>query len=141
MIEVKGLTKLYGHIAAVDDVSFHVERGEVVGFLGPNGAGKTTTMRVLTGATPASRGVAKVAGFYVDDDPIEVKRRVGYLPENVPLYPEMTVRGYLSYVAEIKGVVRRARPAEVGRVMERCGLEGMAARVVRNLSKGYRQRV
>lgn len=141
MIEAKGLSKYYGPIVAVEDVSFRIEQGEIVGFLGPNGAGKTTTMRVLTGFTPASRGIAKVAGYHVEDAPLEVKRRVGYLPESVPLYPEMLVTSYLKYVAEIKGVSRDERQREIGRVMERCGLEDMGKRVVGNLSKGYRQRV
>ena len=141
MIEAKGLSKYYGPIVAVEDVSFRIEQGEIVGFLGPNGAGKTTTMRVLTGFTPASKGIAKVAGYHVEDAPLEVKRRVGYLPESVPLYPEMLVVSYLKYVAEIKGLSRGERGREIGRVMERCGLEDMGKRVVGNLSKGYRQRV
>ena len=141
MIETNGLTKYYGSIAAVEDVSFTVAQGEIVGFLGPNGAGKTTTMRMLTGAIPPSRGTAKIAGLYVEDHPVAVKQQVGYLPENVPLYPEMLVGSYLSYVAEVKGVGRAERKRSVGEVMDRCGLEGMAKRVVGNLSKGYRQRV
>ena len=141
MIEVKGLTKLYGSIAAIRDVSFEVEQGEIIGFLGPNGAGKSTTMRVLTGYTPATSGTARIAGFYIDDDPIEVKRRVGYMPESVPLYGEMFVDSFLNYVAEIKNVPRRERRVEVDRVKERCGLSDMGKRIIRNLSKGYRQRV
>lgn len=141
MIEVHNLTKYYGAIPAVRDVSFRVEAGEIIGFLGPNGAGKSTTMRVLTGFSPATRGEARVAGFEVHRDPIEVKRRVGYLPERVPLYDEMTVTAFLRYIAEIKGVGRAARRAEVDRVMERCGLGHMAGRLIANLSKGYRQRV
>ena len=141
MIDVKGLTKYYGPIAAIKDVTFHVEQGEIVGFLGPNGAGKTTTMRILTGFSSASSGTAAVAGFDIRENPIEVKRRVGYMPEHAPLYDEMLVSAFLRYVAEVKGVPRRERKREVGRVMERCGLEHMAKRVIRNLSKGYRQRV
>lgn len=141
MISAKGLTKRYGAIAAVEDVTFEVEAGEIIGFLGPNGAGKTTTMRILTGFTPATSGEAKVAGFDVSDSPLEVKRRVGYLPENVPLYPEMVVEAYLRYVARVKGVGRSEMPREVGRVLERCGLAHMRSRVIGNLSKGYRQRV
>ena len=141
MIEVQSLTKYYGSIAAVDDVSFRVEQGEIVGFLGPNGAGKTTTMRMLTGFSPASRGTARIAGYDVRERPVEVKRRVGYLPENVPLYPEMRVAKFLRYVAEVKGVPRRERSREVGRVVARCGLDEVAGRTVGNLSKGYRQRV
>ena len=141
MIDVDGLTKYYGTIAAIDNVSFHVGKGEIMGFLGPNGAGKSTTMRVLTGFTPASKGSARVDGFEVHEHPIEVKRRVGYLPENVPLYEEMVVRAFLSYVAEVKGISRSGRRAEVNRVMERCGLTSLTNRIIGHLSKGYRQRV
>ena len=141
MIVLTGVTKYYGAIAAVENVTFSVEAGEVIGFLGPNGAGKTTTLRILTGFTAASRGTAKIAGFDVNDHPIEVKRRVGYLPESVPLYREMVVRKFLGYVAEIKGLRGKKRQHEVGRVMERCGLSHMAGRTIGNLSKGYRQRV
>ncbi len=141
MIDVRGISKQYGAIAALDNVSFHVNEGEVVGFLGPNGAGKTTMMRILTGFMPASRGTAKVAGLHVADHPVEVKRRVGYVPENVPLYPEMVVQSYLKYVATVKGIARGKLASETGRVMEMCGLTEMARRVIQNLSKGYRQRV
>jgi ABC-2 type transport system ATP-binding protein len=141
MIEVQGLTKYYGALAALRGIDFEVGKGEVIGFLGPNGAGKSTTMRILTGFTPATGGVARVAGFDVHAQPMEVKRRVGYLPERVPLYEEMVVGAFLGYVAEIKGVARRERKVEVGRVMERCGLEGKEKRLIRNLSKGFRQRV
>jgi len=136
MIELKNVCKYFGQIAAVNNVSFSVEAGEIIGFLGPNGAGKSTTLRILTGFTPASSGSAKVAGYHVEDNPIEVKRRIGYLPENVPLYTEMLVRRFLSYVAEIKGVARGERKKEVGRVMERCGLDHMASLTIGNLSKG-----
>lgn len=141
MIELSGITKYYGQIPAVEDVSFSVEAGEIIGFLGPNGAGKTTTLRILTGFTWASRGSAKIAGYDINDDPIAVKQRVGYLPENVPLYREMVVRKFLSYVAEIKGLRGKKRLHEVSRVMEHCGLTPMATRTIGNLSKGYRQRV
>lgn len=142
MIEVQGLTKFYGPIAAIQDITFEVGRGEITGFLGPNGAGKSTTMRILTGFSPATRGTARIDGYDVHADPLAVKRRVGYLPERVPLYEEMVVTSFLQYVAEIKGVVgRRARVIEAGRVMERCGLSHMAKRLIGNLSKGYRQRV
>ena len=141
MIEVKGLTKYYGPLAAIEDVSFEVGRGEIIGFLGPNGAGKTTTMRILTGFSPPTSGKAIVAGFDISADPIKVKQRVGYMPESVPLYSEMVVQGFLRYVAEVKGVPSRERASEVGRVMERCGLTHMSRRIVGNLSKGYRQRV
>jgi ABC-2 type transport system ATP-binding protein len=125
----------------VDDVSFRVERGEVLGFLGPNGAGKTTTMRVLTGYMPPSEGNAIVAGYDVMTQPIEAKRRTGYLPETPPLYPEMTVRDYLSFVARIKGVPRAERRARVNAAMERTRVVDMANRHCAKLSKGYRQRV
>ncbi len=142
MIEVKGLTKYYGDIAAITDVSFSVAQGEIIGFLGPNGAGKSTTMRILTGFSPASRGTARIAGFEVHAEPLEVKRRVGYLPERVPLYEEMVVCSFLKYVAEIKGVRgRNGRQLEAERVMDQCGLRHMSARTIGNLSKGYRQRV
>ena len=141
MIEVQHLTKRYGPTTAVDDVSFRVERGEVLGFLGPNGAGKTTTMRVLTGYMPPSEGKAIVAGYDVSEQPIEAKRRTGYLPETPPLYPEMTVRDYLAFVARIKGVPRGDRKARVNTVMERTRVADVANRHCSKLSKGYRQRV
>lgn len=141
MIDVQHLTKRYGPIAAVADVSFHVDQGEIIGFLGPNAAGKSTTMRVLTGYIPATSGTATVAGFDVSTHPLEVKRRVGYLPENVPLYPEMLVESFLMYAATVKGVARKQRADEISRVVARCGLEDMTRRPVGNLSKGYRQRV
>ncbi|MBI2828681.1 MAG: ABC transporter ATP-binding protein [Acidobacteria bacterium] len=141
MIEVQHLTKRYGPTTAVDDVSFRVERGEVLGLLGPNGAGKTTTMRVLTGYMPPSEGKAIVAGYDVFDQPLEAKRRTGYLPEAPPLYPEMTVRDYLAFVARIKGVPRTERKARVGSVMERTRVADVANRHCGKLSKGYRQRV
>jgi len=141
MIEVKNLTKRYGSVVAVDDISFSVASGEIIGFLGPNGAGKTTTMRVLTGFSPPTSGSAIVAGHDISKSPVEVKKRVGYLPESVPLYSDMVVRSFLGYVAEIKGVSRRQRRSEVDRVMERCGLVHMAKRLIQNLSRGYRQRV
>ena len=141
MIEVQHLTKRYGPFTAVDDVSFRVERGEILGFLGPNGAGKTTTMRVLTGYMPPTEGKAIVAGYDVFTQPIDAKRRTGYLPETPPLYPEMTVRDYLTFVAKIKGVPRSERKARVETVMERTRVADMARRHCLKLSKGYRQRV
>lgn len=141
MIRVQGLSKKYGAVHAIREVTFSVERGEIVGFLGPNGAGKTTTMRIITGFTPATRGTATIAGFEVAQQPLEVKRNLGYLPENVPLYPEMTVRGFLTYTGEIKGVPRAQRRSEAERVMERTGLTEMGHRAIGHLSKGYRQRV
>ena len=141
MIEVQNLTKRYGPITAVDDVSFKVEKGEILGFLGPNGAGKTTTMRVLTGYMPPTDGKAIVAGYDVLDQPIEAKRRTGYLPETPPLYPDMTVRDYLSFCARIKGVPRGERKRRVEATMERTRVADMARRHCGKLSKGYRQRV
>ena len=141
MIEVEHLTKRYGRVTAVDDVSFRVERGEILGFLGPNGAGKTTTMRVITGYMPATEGRAVVAGFDVFAQPIQAKRRVGYLPETPPLYPEMTVREYLAFVARIKGVAAADRTSRVREMMERTDIADMADRHCGKLSKGYRQRV
>jgi ABC-2 type transport system ATP-binding protein len=135
------VTKRYGRVTAVDDVSFRVERGEILGFLGPNGAGKTTTMRVLTGYMPPSEGRATVAGFDVFDQAIEAKRRTGYLPETPPLYPDMTVREYLDFVGRIKGVPPKERKQRVATVMERTRVTDMAARHCGKLSKGYRQRV
>ena len=141
MIEVQHLTKRYGRFTAVDDVSFRVERGEILGFLGPNGAGKTTTMRILTGYMPATEGKAVVAGFDVFDQPIEAKRRTGYLPETPPLYPDMAVGEYLTFVAKIKGVPSAERRARVQTIMERTRIADMAKRACGKLSKGYRQRV
>src|SRR5207248_4394901 len=133
--------KRYGRVTAVEDVSFRVERGEVLGFLGPNGAGKTTTMRILTGYMPATEGKAVVAGFDIFDQPVEAKRRTGYLPETPPLYPDMTVLEYLTFVAKIKGVAPVDRAQRVKAVMERTRVADMADRLCSKLSKGYRQRV
>ena len=141
MIEVQHLSKRYGRVTAVDDVSFTVERGEILGFLGPNGAGKTTTMRILTGYMPATEGRAIVAGFDVFDRPIEAKKRTGYLPETPPLYPEMSVREYLEFVARIKGVPSAERKSRVDQVMQRTWIADMAKRHCGKLSKGYKQRV
>ena len=143
MIEVQHLTKRYGRVTAVDDLTFRVERGEILGFLGPNGAGKTTTMRILTGYMPATEGKAVVAGFDVFEQPIEAKRRTGYLPETPPLYPEMTVREYLQFVARIKtkGMSSSERKNRVEESMRRARVDDMANRHCAKLSKGYRQRV
>jgi ABC-2 type transport system ATP-binding protein len=144
VIEVQHLTKRYGRVTAVDDVSFQVLRGEILGFLGPNGAGKTTTMRILTGYMPATDGRATVAGYDVFSHPVEAKRRTGYLPETPPLYPDMTVREYLTFVARIKGLSNlpaSQRKARVDAVMERTRVADMADRHCGKLSKGYRQRV
>jgi ABC-2 type transport system ATP-binding protein len=141
VIDVQHITKRYGRVTAVDDVSFRVERGEILGFLGPNGAGKTTTMRILTGYMPPSEGRAAVAGFDIFDRPIEAKRRIGYLPETPPLYPDMTVREYLDFVGRIKGVPPRERKDRVVAVMQKVHVADMADRHCGKLSKGYRQRV
>ena len=141
MIDVRGLTKHYGPITAIRDVSFSVAAGEIVGFLGPNGAGKSTTMRILSCFMPASGGTAKVAGYDVFAQSMEVRRRIGYLPENVPLYSEMRVSAYLDFVAELKGLTRATRRARVGEVMERCLITDVQHRLIGKLSKGYRQRV
>ena len=141
MIEVQPLTNRYGPVTAVDDVSFKAERGEILGFLGPNGAGKTTTMRILTGFLPATDGTAKIDGHDIFEDPLAARRAVGYLPESPPLYPEMDVAGYLTYVAKIKDVPRKQRREAVERAMQRCGLADVRRRVIGALSKGYRQRV
>ncbi|WP_233166515.1 ABC transporter ATP-binding protein [Archangium sp. Cb G35] len=141
MIEVQNLTKRYRERVAVDSLNFSVAEGEILGFLGPNGAGKSTTMKILTGFLPPSEGTAKVAGFDVFEQPLEVKRRIGYLPETPPLYPEMTVAGYLKFVAELKRVPGRGIRAEVERVSGLTGLADVMGRVIQNLSKGYKQRV
>jgi len=141
VIEVQHLTKRYGGVTAVNDISFRVERGEILGFLGPNGAGKTTTMRILTGYMPATDGKAIVAGYDVFDQPIEAKRRTGYLPETPPLYPDMGVMDYLTFVAKIKGVPSADRTKRVKTIMERTRIADMANRQCGRLSKGYKQRV
>jgi ABC-2 type transport system ATP-binding protein len=141
VIEVQHLTKHYGPVTAVSGVTFRVERGEILGFLGPNGAGKTTTMRVITGYMPPTDGKVIVAGFDVFEQPIEAKRRTGYLPEVPPLYPDMTVREYLTFVARIKGVPAAERRSRVDSVMKRVWVADMAERHCAKLSKGYRQRV
>jgi gliding motility-associated transport system ATP-binding protein len=141
MIEVHELTKRYGDREAVSGVSFSVARGHVLGFLGPNGAGKTTTMRILTGFLPPSSGTAKVAGFDVFTQSAEVRRRIGYLPENPPLYPDMTTRSYLKFVARLKAVPRPRVNEACDRVIERTGLQPVAGRLLSHLSKGFKQRV
>ena len=141
MIEAKHLTKNYGPFTAVHDISFSVGKGEIVGFLGPNGAGKTTTMRILTGYMPPTEGQAVIAGFDVFESPLEAKRRIGYLPETPPLYPEMTVREYLEFVARIKGVPPADRKRRIEAAMERIRVADVATRHCGKLSKGYRQRV
>lgn len=141
MIEVEHLSKRYGSTAAIEDVTFQVEPGEILGFLGPNGAGKTTTMRILAGYLPASSGTAKVAGYEVHEQSMAVRQRIGYLPENPPLYPDMTVAGFLNFVAQIKGVNAGDRPQRIQSAIDRCGLTEKRQSLIRKLSKGYRQRV
>ncbi len=141
MIEVQGLTKRYGDLTAVRDLSFKVEKGKIWGLLGPNAAGKSTTMRILTGYLPATEGRATVAGFDVFEQPNEVKRAIGYLPEVVPLYPDMTVSGYLGFVAEIKQVPAAKRKAAVAKALRSAALEDVKGRLIRNISRGYKQRV
>ena len=141
MIEVQHVTKRYGPVTAVDDVSFRVDSGQILGFLGPNGAGKTTTMRILTGCTSATDGQAFVAGHDVFEEPVEAKRRTGYLPETPPLYPDMTVREYLGFAARINGIRSAAQRERVATAMARTSVEDMADRHCGKLSKGYRQRV
>ena len=144
MIEVQHLTKRYGTVTAVDDVSFRAEKGEILGLLGPNGAGKTTTMRVLTGYMPATEGSATVAGYDVFTKPIEAKRKTGYLPETPPLYPDMTVREYLTFVSKLKlsaAMSKAERTARVDGVMAKTHITDMANRHCAKLSKGYKQRV
>ena len=141
MIEVENLSKRYGPTLAVSGVSFSVQKGEVLGFLGPNGAGKTTTMRVITGFLPPTSGKVRVAGFDVVDEPLEAKRRTGYLPEAPPVYPDMTVTEYLAFVARIKGVPRRDLRSRLDEIVEKCAVGNVRNRQIGKLSKGYRQRV
>lgn len=141
MIEVEHLTKKYGALMAIRDLSFKVERGNIWGLLGPNAAGKTTTMRILTGYLPATDGKARVAGFDVFEQPNEVKKIIGYLPENVPLYPDMTVHSFLSFVAEIKQIPSAKRKEALEKAIEISGLESVRGRLIRNISRGFKQRV
>ena len=141
MIEVEGLTKLYGDYVAIEDISFKVNEGEIIGFLGPNGAGKTTTMRILTGFIPQTSGTAKVAGYDVFSQSLEVRRRIGYLPETVPLYTDMTVVSYLDYQGSLRGMRNPKRSNRIDDVIDRMKLEAYADTLIGRLSKGYRQRV
>ncbi|MDJ0688856.1 MAG: ABC transporter ATP-binding protein [Xenococcaceae cyanobacterium MO_188.B32] len=141
MIKVEHLSKIYGSNAAIEDIHFSVRKGEIMGFLGPNGAGKTTTMRILAGYLPATEGTAKIAGYDVHRQSMEVRRRVGYLPENPPLYLDMTVEGFLDFVAQIKGVARNKRNSKVDSAIQRCQLSERRKEIIRKLSKGYRQRI
>src|SRR6202161_3005525 len=141
LIEVQDLTKSYGAVKAVDDVSFTVNKGEILGFLGPNGAGKTTTMRILTGYMPATSGTARVAGFDVFRESMEVRRRIGYLPENPPLYHDMTVEPYLDFVARIKNVPAERRAVRIDDALGKTNLEDRRSELIKRLSRGYKQRV
>ena len=141
MIEVHQLTKRYARHTAVRDITFSVERGEIVGFLGPNGAGKTTTLRMLTGYLPPTSGSARIAGFDIFRQSIEARRKIGYMPENVPLYEDMRVREYLKFRAQLKGLDSSATRRRVGTVLDTCGLQSVRRKMIKTLSKGYRQRV
>jgi ABC-2 type transport system ATP-binding protein len=141
LIEVQDLTKSYGSVIAVDHVSFTVNKGEILGFLGPNGAGKTTTMRILTGYMPATSGTARIAGFDVFDDSLEVRRHIGYLPEAPPVYPDMTVGSYLDCVARIKNVPSERRAERVADAMRKTNIEDKRDQLIKRLSRGYKQRV
>jgi ABC-2 type transport system ATP-binding protein len=141
MIEVRNLTKRYGDVVAIRDISFTAATGQVLGFLGPNGAGKTTTMRVITGYMPATSGTVKVAGYDIFDDSFEVRKRIGYLPESPPLYNDMTVTAYLRFVGRIRGIPKAELGDSIDRVLRTCGLAEVTDRVIGHISKGYRQRV
>ena len=141
MIQVTGLSKKYANYVAVDNISFSVDKGDIVGFLGPNGAGKTTTMRVITGFMPPTAGKVTVGGFDVFEQPMEVKKRIGYLPEAPPLYPEMRVCDYLTFVARLKGIPNAEIPDRVVQVMKKCSVADVSTKLISKLSKGYRQRV
>lgn len=141
MIEVKDLTKAYGRIKAINNLSFAVEKGEILGFLGPNGAGKSTTMNIITGYIPATEGIVKVAGYDVLEDAREVKKKIGYLPENPPVYPDMTVEEYLLFVSQLKSVSPKMRKSNISEVMELVKIQDVRKRLIKNLSKGYKQRV
>jgi ABC-2 type transport system ATP-binding protein len=141
LIEVEHLVKSYGQARAVNDISFKVEKGEILGFLGPNGAGKTTTMRILTGYLPATGGTARIAGFDVFEQSLEVRKRIGYLPETPPLYPEMTVTDYLTFVARIKGVQTPEIPNRVAEAIRMASLVERKDELIKRLSRGYKQRV
>ena len=140
-IEVEHLSKVYGANVAIEDVHFSVDAGEIIGFLGPNGAGKTTTMRILAGYLPATTGTARIAGYDVHRNSMQVRRRIGYLPETPPLYTDMTVKGFLHFVAKIKGIRAGDRQSKVQNAMTRCQLIDKENIIIRKLSKGYRQRV
>jgi len=141
MIDVRQVTRFYGRVMAVDNISFQVDKGEILGFLGPNAAGKTTTMRILTTYMPATSGTVRVAGYDVQEQSMQVRKHIGYLPENPPLYMEMRVADYLDFVAKIKGVDPRDRKKAVSEVMGKVGIQTVSGRVIKTLSKGFKQRV
>ena len=141
MIKVQGLSKIYGENIAVDDISFEVKEGHIYGFLGPNGAGKSTTMNIITGYISPTYGTVEVNGYLMGKDTLKAKKSIGYLPEIPPLYPDMNVKEYLTFVARIKGVPGSEREAEINRVMEATAIKDMAKRLIKHLSKGYKQRV
>ena len=141
MIDVRNLTKRYGKARGIEDLTFTVDKGEILGFLGPNGAGKTTTMRIITGYLAATSGTVKVDGFDVFEDAMETRGKIGYLPENPPLYKEMTVRSYLQFVSELKGIPRSKRKAAIDLAVESAGIDTVCNCIISNLSRGYRQRV
>ena len=141
MVYVHNLTKRYGSLVAVENLSFRLDRGDVLGFLGPNGAGKTTTMRIITGYMPPTRGTVHIEGVDIFDNPLQAKKMIGYLPENPPLYTDMTVSEYLDFVADIKQVTRKEKKSRIFYVIEKCGLSDVRKRIIGHLSKGYRQRV
>jgi ABC-2 type transport system ATP-binding protein len=141
MVEVQGLTKFYRDEPAIQDVSFSVRKGEILGFLGPNGAGKSTTMRILTGCIPPSKGTARIAGFDVFEEPLQTKRRIGYLPEIPPVHPDLTVMDQLKYAASLKSIGGSVLKDEIDRVARRARVTDVMNRLVGNLSKGYKQRV
>lgn len=141
MIEIQNLTKYYGNIVGVKDISFTVEKGEILGLLGPNGAGKSTTMNIITGYLPSTNGTVKVCGYDILEEPTEVKKRIGYLPEHPPLYFDMTVIDYLNFVSDLKKADKKTRRSQINDIMELVGITNVKNRLVRNLSKGYKQRV
>ena len=141
MIQIEGLTKRYGWVKAVDDISFSVKPGEIVGFLGPNGAGKSTTMNIITGYIPSTEGIVKVGGYDVMEEPDKVKKLIGYLPEQPPLYTDMTVYDYLDFVSDLKKAPKAGKKQKLEEIMQLMRIEGHSKRLIRNLSKGYRQRV
>ncbi len=141
MIEVQNITKKYGDFVAVDDINFSIKKGEVVGFLGPNGAGKSTTMSMITGYIEPTSGKILVNGNDINLKPKQAKKQIGYMPENVPLYPELTVKEFVAYMADLKLVARKEKKEEIARVIEITGLQDVQNKIIKNLSKGYKQRV